>query len=130
MNAWLRGLACSLVKPCPIMSLSQNGFGERSVSSDFSVRAGFLRFRVFRLEYWSGWHPPHVPVPKRVTGRLLSSFRCSAAPSWQFTQLLLACFPPSFSAWIASWHSKHCFWSTGRSVPLAAAGRALTVIGP
>ncbi len=130
MKAWLRGLACSFVKPCPIISLSQNGFGARSVRSDFSVRAGFFRFRVAKLAYWSGWQPPHVSRSTRVAGRLSLSFRWSAVPSWQLVQLTFPCFPPVFSAWISSWHSKHFSSRTAGSAGFGAFGTARTVIGP
>src|SRR5512134_2432933 len=117
MKAWLLGAACSFVKPFPIMSLSQKGLGDRSVRSDFSTRAGFLRFRVAKLSYWSLWQPPQASWSNRVVGRLSLSSGCAAVPEWQDMQLLLACLPPVFSALISSWHSKQAASLTGASFP-------------
>src|SRR5512145_3227893 len=113
MKEWLRGDACSLVKPCPIMSLSQNGFGDRSVRRDFSTRAGFLKFRVPKLSYWSLWQPPHASRSTRVVGLSSLSSRCAVVLEWQLTQLMSLCFPAVLSALISSWQSKHFSSLTG-----------------
>src|SRR3990172_9411488 len=115
MNLWLRGAACSFVKPCPIISLSQRGLGARSVRSDFSTQANRFMLSRVKVSYWSLWQAPHASWSNLVPGLLSLSARWAAVPVWQDTQLTFPCLFPFFSASIPSWHSKHFASLTGAS---------------
>ena len=114
-----RGSACSLVKPCGIISLSKAGVGDGPVARLFSLRAVFSQFMVYMVSNWGLWQPPQTAGSVLVTGRVFSLAMWSASLSWQEEQASVLCLPSVWKALIGSWHFRQAVASS------AAAFRAL-----